>query len=195
VLFACLEAKHPNVLILDEPTNHLDLETIDALAEVLNAFEGTLLVVSHDRWFVERIATRVISLSSSGMADYPGTYAEYLERTGVDHLDRDRSPTSEARADVEKKGTAAGFRAESKERERLKKKLSTEIAALTSALEAKEREKAGLTDTMCAADFYTRPQDEVRTVTARVALLEAEIGATVERWERAELELAELDSA
>jgi len=193
VLFACLEAKHPNVLILDEPTNHLDLETIDALAEVLNAYEGTLLVVSHDRWFVERIATRVISLSASGLADYPGTYAEYLQRTGVDHLDRD-APTSEVRADVEKKGTAAGFRAESKERERLKKKLSAEIVTLTAALEAKEREKEALMATMCASDFYTRPPNEVRSVTSRVDTLETEIAATVERWEQAELELANLDA-
>jgi len=192
VLFACLEARHPNVLILDEPTNHLDLETIDALAETLAGFEGTLLVVSHDRYFVERVATRIVALSPEGLTDYPGTYAEYLVKSGIDHLDRDRRPTSEVRADVEKKGAAADFRAASKERERLKKKLSTEIADLTRSLDALEREKASLVDAMCAPDFYTRPQSEVREVTARVSTLEGAIADAMTRWESAESELSTL---
>ncbi len=78
----------PNVLILDEPTNHLDLEAIDALIEGLRAYPGTLLLVSHDRWFVSRLATRIIEISSAGVNDFLGTYGEYLDRCGDDHLDR-----------------------------------------------------------------------------------------------------------
>jgi len=90
LLFAKLGAQQPTVLVLDEPTNHLDLEGIEALAEGLLKYDGTLLFVSHDRWFVDKLATRIIELTEDGIVDYPGTYAEYLTRgQGKDHLDAD----------------------------------------------------------------------------------------------------------
>ena len=67
-----------NVLVLDEPTNHLDIEGIEALSKGLLSFEGTLIFVSHNRWFVEKLATRVIELSADGVFDCNGTYAEYV---------------------------------------------------------------------------------------------------------------------
>ena len=88
--FARLALEHPNVLILDEPTNHLDLEAIEALVEGLQAFEGTLILVSHDRWFVSRLATRIVEISAEGITDYLGTYEEYVHFSGDDHLDADR---------------------------------------------------------------------------------------------------------
>jgi ATPase subunit of ABC transporter with duplicated ATPase domains len=87
VIFARLAVLQPNVLVLDEPTNHLDLETIEALTKALQAREGTLLFVSHDRHFVSQLATRIIELRADGMRDFQGTYDEYLEREGDDHLD------------------------------------------------------------------------------------------------------------
>jgi len=89
LLFARLAAQKPTVLVLDEPTNHLDLEGIEALAESLKAYDGTLIFVSHDRWFVDALATRIIDIGPDGIDDYRGTYAEYLARTQADdHLDR-----------------------------------------------------------------------------------------------------------
>lgn len=88
LLLARLGAEEPTVLVLDEPTNHLDLEGIQALADGLEAYEGTILFVSHDRWFVERVATRILEITPDGIEDFPGTYAEYLAKTqGEDHLD------------------------------------------------------------------------------------------------------------
>jgi ATPase subunit of ABC transporter with duplicated ATPase domains len=87
VIFARLAVLKPNVLVLDEPTNHLDLETIEALTLALQKREGTLLFVSHDRHFVSQLATRVIELRPDGMHDFQGTYDEYLQRQGADHLD------------------------------------------------------------------------------------------------------------
>ena len=85
--FARQAVEKPNVLILDEPTNHLDLEAIEGLVKSLEAYEGTLIFVSHDRWFVGELATRIIEITPAGVADFPGTYEEYLERCGDDHLD------------------------------------------------------------------------------------------------------------
>ncbi|MCK6507450.1 ATP-binding cassette domain-containing protein [Myxococcota bacterium] len=88
LLFARIGAPEPTVLVLDEPTNHLDLEGIEALAAALSEYDGTIVFVSHDRWFVDQLATRVIAVGPRGIDDYPGTYAEYLARDTVDHLDR-----------------------------------------------------------------------------------------------------------
>jgi ATPase subunit of ABC transporter with duplicated ATPase domains len=88
LLLARLGAEAPTVLVLDEPTNHLDLEGIQSLAEGLAVYEGTILFVSHDRWFVEKVATRILEITPEGIEDFPGTYAEYLGRNaGDDHLD------------------------------------------------------------------------------------------------------------
>jgi len=87
LLFARIAAVSPTVMVLDEPTNHLDLEGIEALAKGLRAYDGTLFFVSHDRWFVDQIATRVIEIRPSGIEDYPGTYTEYMARSQRDHLD------------------------------------------------------------------------------------------------------------
>jgi len=89
LVFALLVVRRPNVLVLDEPTNHLDLEAIHALADALATFDGTVIFVSHDRWFVSRLATRIVELTPTGPRDFPGTYSEYLARCGDDHLDAD----------------------------------------------------------------------------------------------------------
>jgi ATPase subunit of ABC transporter with duplicated ATPase domains len=89
VVFARIMAEKANVLVLDEPTNHLDIESIEALTEGLQAYEGTLLFVSHDRAFVSSLATRIVEVTETGFRDRPGTYEEYLARAGDDHLDVD----------------------------------------------------------------------------------------------------------
>jgi ATPase subunit of ABC transporter with duplicated ATPase domains len=87
LLLAQLGISGANVLVLDEPTNHLDLEGVEALAGALREYDGTLLFVSHNRWFVEQLATRIIEIRPDGITDYPGDYREYLAHCGDDHLD------------------------------------------------------------------------------------------------------------
>jgi ATPase subunit of ABC transporter with duplicated ATPase domains len=89
MVFCMLGAKKPNVLVLDEPTNHLDIEGIKALTKGLKAFEGTLLFVSHNRRFVSQLATRVVEISTEGLVDWRGSYAEYVAHKHKDHLDAD----------------------------------------------------------------------------------------------------------
>ena len=89
LILAQLGVVKPNVLVLDEPTNHLDLEGIEALVEGLSAYDGTVIFVSHDRWFVSRLATRVIEITPDGLTDFPGSYDDYLAACGDDHLDVD----------------------------------------------------------------------------------------------------------
>lgn len=90
LLFARLSVEKPNVLLLDEPTNHLDLEAIEALVHGLRTYDGTLVFVSHDRWFVSQLADRILEITPEGINDFRGTYDEYLERCGDDHLDAEQ---------------------------------------------------------------------------------------------------------
>ena len=86
--FARLGVQKPTVLVLDEPSNHLDLEGIQSLADGLTAYPNAILFVSHDRWLVSKVATRILSISAEGVEDFTGTYDEFLARTqGQDHLD------------------------------------------------------------------------------------------------------------
>jgi ABC-type multidrug transport system ATPase subunit len=90
LVFSRLGIAQPNVLVLDEPTNHLDLESIEALVEGLKKYEGTLILVSHDRWFVSQLATRIVEIKPTEILDYQGPYEEYVHFCGDDHLDADR---------------------------------------------------------------------------------------------------------
>jgi ATPase subunit of ABC transporter with duplicated ATPase domains len=89
LVFSRLALEQPNVLVLDEPTNHLDLESIEALVAGLQNYEGTLILVSHDRWFVGQLATRIVEISPAGIRDFLGSYEEYVHACGDDHLDAD----------------------------------------------------------------------------------------------------------
>ena len=91
LIFARMMLLPSNVLILDEPTNHLDLEAIEMLTEALATYKGTLLLVSHNRFLVHQVATRILELKPEGAVDFKGTYADYLEKHDTDHLSRDVS--------------------------------------------------------------------------------------------------------
>jgi ATPase subunit of ABC transporter with duplicated ATPase domains len=86
LLLANMMLLKPNVLVLDEPTNHLDLESIETFANALKEYSGTLILVSHDRHFVSKIATRVIALTEKGIKDFQGSYAAYLKHYREDYL-------------------------------------------------------------------------------------------------------------
>jgi len=102
---AGIAINRPNVLVLDEPTNHLDLEGIEALASSLQKIESTVILVSHDRWFVSKVATRILEIRPDGVEDFRGTYDEYLATCETDHLDRNEAWE---RAKRERKGKAKG---------------------------------------------------------------------------------------
>jgi ATPase subunit of ABC transporter with duplicated ATPase domains len=86
LLIAKIMLEECNILVMDEPTNHLDIESKESLRDSLVKYEGTLLLVSHDRDFASHIATRVIAMSERGIIDFRGSYNEYLEKYGKDYL-------------------------------------------------------------------------------------------------------------
>ena len=99
LVMAKISIEEPTVLVLDEPTNHLDLEGIEALAKGLEAYPNAILFVSHDRWFVSRLANRILELTPGHVEDFRGSYDDYLRWSDQrDHLDHEQ-----ALADARKK--------------------------------------------------------------------------------------------
>ena len=186
LVFARLQVERPNVLVLDEPTNHLDLESIEALVAGLSNYDGTLILVSHDRWFVSRLATRIVEISRDGIRDYRGTYDEYVHACGDDHLDVDNVVLKARRAQRKERQqrtrTARPTQAANDARTR-----EEEIARVTAEMQAVE-------DAIAAIDaewsvpgwFENTPGDRIRELEAQRARLQSEAERLLEVWERLE---------
>ena len=197
VIFARLAVEKPNVLVLDEPTNHLDLETIEALLDSLSEYEGTLIFVSHDRYFVGRLATRVIELKADGLVDFKGTYDEYIERDGDDHLDVE---TVELKAKRDKKPQGAEESKltweDRKKRKNRQKALPKRRDALMLEIEALENERSAILARYAEPTFYMdTPNKEIEAIEANKKSLDRRIDRLMQEWESIEVELTELAEA
>ncbi len=198
LVFSRLALEQPNVLVLDEPTNHLDLESIEALVSGLQNYDGTLILVSHDRWFVRQLATRVVEISDQGVRDYHGTYEEYVHAVGDDHLDADTvvlkarkngksakvsSPSGNgSRTRVDQSGNGKG-------------RLERQRDEITTRIETAEARVAAIDTGFCAPGYYeSTPPDEVARLEVERAELQDELGRLIEEWEGVERKLEAMAS-
>jgi len=196
LIFAKLAIAQPNVLVLDEPTNHLDLESIEALVEGLQAFPGTLILVSHDRWFVSQLATRIVEIRPDDIHDYHGTYEEYVHFCGDDHLDADRvvlkAKNEKRRKKEEKTSDDASKKGSAKNRSKRNSKASRkrdqkQQEALLTRIEDAETRMKEIDETLCTPGFYAdTPADDVRDFERERAHLERDVAEWTTEWERAE---------
>ena len=167
---AKLILKKVNLLIMDEPTNHLDIGSCEALEQALLAFDGTIIAVSHDRYFINRIATRIVELDSArdgGMMsyeleDYDDAFTEYMrlraaQRVAVSAEKRDTPPTVSKKEYEERKRENAQRRSEERRKERAKER----IVQLESELERLDEELFGpaASDYVRAAEIDQRKND------------------------------------
>jgi ATPase subunit of ABC transporter with duplicated ATPase domains len=194
LVFARLSVEQPNVLVLDEPTNHLDLEAIDSLIEGLKAYDGTLIFVSHDRWFVQQLATRIVEIKPDGLQDFEGTYEEYLERCGDDHLDADAvlmKARREKKAAKERESVRAA-RGEG-ETKALQKKLVTRRDQITAEIEKAEARVHAINELFCDPTFFDRtPRGEVGKLENEQKQLNEKAERLMKEWESLEAELVAL---
>ncbi|HUG71793.1 MAG TPA: ATP-binding cassette domain-containing protein [Steroidobacteraceae bacterium] len=186
LLLARLFAQPANLLVLDEPTNDLDIDTLELLQELVADFAGTLLLVSHDRAFLDNVVTSLLVLEGNGrVQDFVGGYGDW-ERWR-DGRDKTRGSTRTHEADAAPPTTRGGRAAPAAPAKRkLSFKDQRELAELPARLEALEQHKAQLTAEMAAPDFYTRAHSEVAAKIQLLAELEADIETAFARW--AELE-------
>jgi ATP-binding cassette subfamily F protein uup len=180
LLIARLFAKPANVLVLDEPTNDLDIETLELLEELVADFPGTVLLVSHDRVFLDRVVTSTLAFEGHGrVVEYVGGYDDYL-----------RQSRATARADVVADADdRSAPRPEKRSRPRkLTYNEQRELNALPARIAALEEEQTRLKEEAASPQFYKSPADHIHAVLARIDLAHKEHDEAVARW----LELEEL---
>lgn len=187
LLLARLFMQPANVLVLDEPTNDLDVETLELLEELLAGYDGTVLVVSHDRAFLDNVVTSTLVFAGDGRVDeYVGGYEDWLrQRREVSRAGKPAagagSATGHGRTEA-KRGDAPNAVSVSAKR-KLSNKEQRELEQLPQLIEALEQEQAMLQTRIGAPDFYRGNKDDVTAVLARLQTLENELAQAYGRWE------------
>ncbi len=202
LLLARLFASPANVLVLDEPTNDLDIETLELLEELVGGFEGTVLLVSHDRTFLDNVVTSTLAFDGKGgVTEYVGGYDDYLRQSAADRQApaAEALPRAGAAAAAPRTATPAGAgrgavsaskavaaQVASKPVATSKKKLSfqekRELERLPARIAALEAEQSRLLAEAAGSTFYRQPPDAIRDVLARIDALPAELEAALARW-------------
>jgi ATP-binding cassette subfamily F protein uup len=176
LLLAKLFTKPANVLVMDEPTNDLDAETLDLLEDLLVEYEGTLLLVSHDREFLDNVVTSTLVFEGGGrIGDYVGGYADWLRQRA--------QPKAAPRAEPPKERPAA---APSPRARKLTAKERGELEGLPARIEALEREQAGLTAQLADPALYKRDPSGFAVAAKRLEESGREHATAFARWEELE---------
>lgn len=192
VMLAKLFLKPCNLLVMDEPTNDLDIETLELLEERLIDFDGTLLLVSHDRAFIDNVVTQLWVFDGSGHIDeHVGGYSDWHERTGG-HKKSPKADADSAQKPTGKPSDAQPAETKTapapKEKKKLSYKLQRELDMLPEQIATAEEERDKIVAVTEAADFYSGDQDTVQATLAKLAEIEEQLEALEMRW----LELEEM---
>jgi ATP-binding cassette subfamily F protein 3 len=197
-----------NTLLMDEPTNHLDLDSKDVLLEALEDYGGTLIIVSHDRYFVEKLATKIIEIGHGEALVYPGTYTEFLwhkehpEPTSGSALQSSRTPDSspkppksearspkpakpprsEARSPEPDREARKRLAAEGRKQQRAAEALQSRIATLEARIAEREAAVRELESQMAAPGFYD-DREASKPIIDRHQALMWEVGDLMSQWE------------
>lgn len=190
LLLARLFSKPANLLVLDEPTNDLDVETLELLEEVLLGFAGTVLMVSHDRAFLDNVVTSTLVFQGDGeVREYVGGYQDWLRQGGSPKL-LGIAERAESRADkpqaTEASPPATAPQVEPAAKKKLSYKLQRELDALPGKIDEVEQAIAAVQAEISAPAFYQQPSEVTGATLARLESLQQELDTLVERW--AELE-------
>ena len=190
LLLARLFARPANLLVMDEPTNDLDIDTLELLEDLLLDYAGTLLLVSHDREFLNNIVTSTIVLEGNGAArEYVGGYDDWLRQSRAEAAQRAPQPVRKASTSVQTRESAA-HKLTYKEKRELEAR-QRELAELPGRIEALEAEQAALSQKMAAPEFYQRGPVEIAQSAEHLHELEEALAQAYQRWQ--ELESSQAD--
>ena len=198
LLLAKLFTRPANLLVLDEPTNDLDVETLELLEEVLMEFKGTVLIVSHDRAFLDNVVTSTLVFDGSGtVREYVGGFEDWLRQGGSIRLlgAEDEKEVKSAAADTPVKGDLEHTIMQKNEqslqssgddgivpKKKLSYKLQRELDAIPAQIDSLETELAALHEQVSQADFYLQPAQQTESVLAKINAVQAQLDALIERW-------------
>ncbi len=175
VLLAKLFAKPANVIVLDEPTNDLDAETLELLEERLVQFEGTVLLVSHDRMFLNNVVTSTIVFESDGVKEYDGGYDDWLRQRP--------EPVTETPSVATPAQAARPAKEPDNRKRRLTFKENQELQQLLPDIDELERTIASVHADMARPEFYQQPGEQIAGEQARLKALEDQLNTSMMRWE------------
>lgn len=184
LLLARLFSKPSNVLVLDEPTNDLDAETLDLLEELIVEYSGTVLIVSHDRAFINNVVTNTLVFEGDGFVrEYAGGYDDWLNQrqaaTEAPAIDKQTKHTEPASRESKPEPAANVSR-------RRTFKEQKELEQLPKRIEQLEKDREELVATMGAANFFQQDKSTIASVTKRMEEIESELTTSFERWETLE---------
>ena len=181
ILLAKLFAQPANVIVLDEPTNDLDAETLELLEERLVQFTGTVLMVSHDRAFLNNVVTSTIVFEPEGLREYVGGYDDWQRQLAA------RSPIIETKKPSAKLAKAGKKKRQADDKpKKLSFKEQQELDKLPGNIEAIEASIETLTQTMSDPQFYQGPKDKIASTQEEMSKLNEELKAAYSRWEELE---------
>ena len=188
LMLAKLFARANNLLVLDEPTNDLDIEMLEVLEQKLVEFQGTLIVVSHDRAFMDNVVTSTLVFEDHGdIIDYPGGFSDWEARgralSVADAPGAEQQQTSSPASEPASTPTPAPAAvAKTQQKKRLSYKLQRELEQLPEQIEALEQQVASLQEQTAAADFFQRPFEQTEPVLKALADTQAQLDEVTERW-------------
>ncbi|MCT4605087.1 MAG: ABC-F type ribosomal protection protein [Marinisporobacter sp.] len=166
-----------NFLLIDEPTNHLDIASKEVLEEALTHYEGTLLVISHDRYFLNKVTTKILDLSQQGITEYLGNYQYYQEKKN--QLEESKKATPEA---TKTKTQLKDERRKEKELQKEKRRIKKEQQALEEKIFSLEENIRELEQEMCKEEIYSDPKRSAE-IHEQTTSLKIELDHLYEKWE------------
>ncbi len=182
LLLARLFARPANVIVMDEPTNDLDMETLDLIQDLLFEFKGTLILISHDRDFIDNVCTQTIVFENpvDGVYDvneYIGGYEDYLRQRRVPEIKKPESVKV-----VEKEAVKAPV----KNNNKLSFKEKHELEKLPGEIDQLEAQMAELSEQMCDPEFYSQDEAVVKKISSELAEIEKQLQSAYDRWDELE---------
>ena len=186
LILAKLFSKPANLIVLDEPTNDLDMETLELLEEILLEFNGTILLVSHDRRFLDNVVTSSIVFEGDGQVrEYVGGYQDWIAQGGklISFADQEKEKQSKTNAKPSSTQTQKKAEPAKAPATKLSYKEQRELDQLPKQIETYETKIAELALKIADADFYKQAQPEIDTALAQLAKQQKELEALYARWE------------
>ena len=175
LLLAKILAQTSNLLVLDEPTNDLDADTLDVLLDTLDSYEGTVLLVSHDRDFLDRVVNSTIAVEGGGhVMEYPGGYSDYLRQR--------KSVEKTSSKSAQKPGTAKPARTTADKPKKMTFTEEHELGVLPDRLKALDNARAELEKALSDPDLFARDATAYETAAQKLAEVKAAIASAEDRW-------------
>ncbi|MCV3742714.1 ATP-binding cassette domain-containing protein [Lentilactobacillus hilgardii] len=196
LLLTKLAMQHNNFLILDEPTNHLDIDSREVLEKALNGFDGTILFVSHDRYFINKVASSVVELSQRGTTLYLGDYDYYVdkkdEQLAIKKHEQEKQGTAQLAAQATTSTTDKKNYEVNKQNQKEVRKLNREVTNLESQLDELSKSKNNIESQMAQPEVFN-DLDKASDLQKKLEMVDQKIKKTESKWEQKSLQLEDIE--